>query len=506
VSPALCELPPSDMETAASGEGAAQSADVAPQCLGADASGVAENSGEQADASKAASDCSFVTASQLEKPSAASEADVAGPSAGMEELEQDAVLCCKGFSLLIAGLTFCCCLFIGACILLIMLYFVKSKVSPGPPADCHNIPSLAGHPAIAVHNFVTKDGMTLAMWRVPGDVSKPRRPVLIMHGFECSSRDWFAGLDADSLPWLMWRSGFDVWVGNSRGNYLSTTPNWAWTQLQMGDIDLPTMVDAILADTGAKSLVYIGHSLGGLNGFMHFSENATTAKRISHFVGLAPAVYLTQQRYTWNVLAKFHVDDIVSLATAKPGTSFAVYEEMQRDKCYAQSFVGACWDCALDMGGSYQAGDKGFASECHEKFRCIPAGTSSDTLRAFADALRAGGFQQYLRTIGREINFTKLTIPIAVAAGEKDLFMTPADVKKTQTACTRSSDISKFWELGNGGHMDLVWGKEAPAVVYRPMLKWLGATETPVVVVGAAPLHVLFFPALCAMSLLHGLM
>merc|ERR1740117_1162887 len=105
--------------------------------------------------------------------------------------------------------------------------------------------------------------MTLTMWRVPVSISKPRRPVLIMHGFECSSRDWFTGLDKEALPWLMWRAGFDVWIGNSRGNFLSKTPSWAWTTLQMTDIDLPTMVDSILAETGAQSLVYIGHSLGG---------------------------------------------------------------------------------------------------------------------------------------------------------------------------------------------------------------------------------------------------
>merc|ERR1719424_782715 len=152
---------------------------------------------------------------------------------------------------------------------------------------------------------------------------------------------------------------------------------------------------------------------------------------------------------------------------------------MQRDYCYAKALVGACWSCAKDMGGSSQGGEKGFAASCKEKFRCIPSGTSSDTLRAFADALRLGGFQSYLQGLGRGINFSALTMPIAVAAGDGDLFMKQADVKKIQTACTRSADASKFWSLGNAGHMDLVWGKDAPDAVFRPMLAWLGATEKP---------------------------
>merc|ERR1712238_212332 len=97
-------------------------------------------------------------------------------------------------------------------------------------------------------------------------------------------------------------------------------------------------------------------------------------------------------------------------------------------------------------------------------------------------------------------------IPIALAVGDGDLFMKPADVEKLQTACERSSDVSKLWLLENAGHMDLVWGKDAPKFVFRPMLAWLGATtEAQMMVVNTALVHAGFSPVICVMSVLHSL-
>merc|ERR1711865_1208320 len=109
---------------------------------------------------------------------------------------------------------------------------------------------------------------------------------------------------------------------------------------------------------------------------------------------------------------------------------------MMRDRCYTTSYVSAELDgCRRDMGSSYMPGDRGFAPTNWEKFQCVPSGTSSDNVRAFADGLRAGSFQSYLANLDRPINFTALSMPISLAVGDQDLFMSPEDVERIRTEC-----------------------------------------------------------------------
>mmetsp|Transcript_81137 Transcript_81137/g.140523 ORF Transcript_81137/g.140523 Transcript_81137/m.140523 type:complete len:178 (+) Transcript_81137:2-535(+) len=174
----------------------------------------------------------------------------------------------------------------------------------------------------------------------------------------------------------------------------------------------------------------------------------------------------------WTILSELHVDDMASVASARPGTSFQTYEEMMRDRCYLQSWLGLCWRCMRDMGGSFMEGTTGFSPDCHDKFECIPAGTSSDNIRAFADGLREGSFQATLTDLGRGINFTALQMPITFAVGDKDLFMQTADVEKLRSSCPGAAGTT-VWVLEGAGHMDMVWGSEAPSKIYVPLIQRL---------------------------------
>ncbi|XP_055590287.1 lipase 3-like [Uranotaenia lowii] len=121
---------------------------------------------------------------------------------------------------------------------------------------------------VKLHKIVTDDGYILTAVRIPNP-GKP--PVLIMHGLFGCSADYLALGMNFSLAALAYRNGFDVWLGNNRGNtfsrdHVSMSSNlkqfWQFSFHEMGVFDLPAMIDFISRVTQHPKVHYIGHSQG----------------------------------------------------------------------------------------------------------------------------------------------------------------------------------------------------------------------------------------------------
>jgi|Transcript_34472 hypothetical protein len=82
----------------------------------------------------------------------------------------------------------------------------------------------------------------------------------MQHGLVDSS-DTFIVNDPDKAPaFIMARNGYDVWLGNSRGNkyskkHVSLNPAkdpayWKFSWQEMSEFDLPACIDFVLQHTG----------------------------------------------------------------------------------------------------------------------------------------------------------------------------------------------------------------------------------------------------------------
>ena len=149
-----------------------------------------------------------------------------------------------------------------------------------------------------IHHVQTADGFILGMQRIPHP-SKTRPPVLLMHGLLSSSDCFLTNLVNESLAYILYNEGFDVWLGNVRGNTYSRShikytikdlKFWKWSFDEMGKYDIPVMVDYVLKQTGHSKLDYIGHSQGTTTlvsaAIIHGKQ---FSKKINQFVALAPA-------------------------------------------------------------------------------------------------------------------------------------------------------------------------------------------------------------------------
>lgn len=128
------------------------------------------------------------------------------------------------------------------------------------------------------HFVETKDGYILGLHRIPFSPKlnnahvKEKRVVFIQHGLECSSTDWILNGPEKSLGYLLADAGYDVWMGNARGNTYSRNhtklnPNrndfWLFDWHEIALLDMPALIDKALKVSGQEKLHYIGHSQGG---------------------------------------------------------------------------------------------------------------------------------------------------------------------------------------------------------------------------------------------------
>lgn len=109
----------------------------------------------------------------------------------------------------------------------------------------------------------TADGWSLDVRHYPG----PGPVAFLVHGMGANHYN-FDYREEVSLAWWLQQRGWDVWVPELRGDPGSRAPS----KRDLRDItfddyaryDVPAALDAVLAETGAEQVYWVGHSMGGM--------------------------------------------------------------------------------------------------------------------------------------------------------------------------------------------------------------------------------------------------
>lgn len=193
--------------------------------------------------------------------------------------------------------------------------------------------------------MITDDGYLLTMHRLPcgrvdGCAQHGRRgagqPVFLQHGLLSSSADWLLSGPEKALAFVLADAGYDVWLGNARGNTYSKrhvrlrnddSEFWDFSWHEMAEFDIPAEIDYVYKIRGLENpaayagangsqvydLLYVGHSMGTTMAFAMLSLRPEYNEKIRAGFALAPVAYMSKVKSPIRLLAPFSKDIQVSV-------------------------------------------------------------------------------------------------------------------------------------------------------------------------------------------------
>ncbi|KAL5252666.1 hypothetical protein ACHWQZ_G015442 [Mnemiopsis leidyi] len=344
------------------------------------------------------------------------------------------------------------------------------------------------------HSVTTEDGYILQIFRVRP--KKEKSPVaFLQHGLTSSSDTFLLNLRS-SFPFILHEQGYDVWLGNVRGNiycmnHTSLSPQdkefWDFSFQEMGEIDLPAMVDYVLKVTGQKKIFYTGHSQGTEMGFLGFSSNPDLASKISLFTALAPIARISYAKGLIALLKEF-VDLegvlywLLGNGQFDPPSEVALYfatkicpeDALTRGLCETLDALASGFDISNINQTRYPI------YRAHDD-----QSTSTKDIIHWAQLLRYKRVQKfdygsgkanmarYNQTSPPLYDISKMRVPTILVAGGNDWLGDTRDVM--WLIKTIYPSIVKVLFIDKYNHDDYVLGMDAPKQVYSPVLEIMGA-------------------------------
>ncbi|KAM4851988.1 lipase member K [Thomomys bottae] len=370
----------------------------------------------------------------------------------------------------------------------------RSVINPEATMNISQIISFWGYPH-EKYDVVTKDGYILGIYRIThgrGCLRKTvSRPVVyLQHGLIASASNWICNLPNNSLAFLLADHGYDVWLGNSRGNtwsrkHIKLSPKsseyWAFSLDEMAKYDLPATINFIIEKTGQEQLYYVGHSQGTTIAFIAFSTNLELAKRIKVFFALAPVVTVKHTRSPMRKLTTLSRQAVKALFGDKMFSSHTLFDQFIATKvCNQKVFHPVCSNFLFTMSG-YDPENLNM-SRLDVYLSQGPAGTSVQNMLHWAQAVNSGQLQafdwgnsaknmmHFHQLTPPVYNITKMQVPTAIWSGGHDVV---ADIRDTEDLLPKVANLIYYKNIPHYNHLDFYLGKDAPKEIYQDLIKMM---------------------------------
>ncbi|CAJ0940269.1 unnamed protein product [Ranitomeya imitator] len=331
-----------------------------------------------------------------------------------------------------------------------IIIYQKNRVSQNHIANKHSLQ-------------IKKQGASEALDRFKAG---PKPVVFLQHGLLADGSNWVTNMANNSLGFILADAGYDVWMGNSRGNtwsrkHKTLTPDeeefWAFSYDEMATLDLPAVINFILQKTGQEQIYYIGHSQGTTIGFIAFSSLPQLAKKVKMFFGLAPVAtikFSSSPLAKLSIVPEFVIKDLFGKKEFLPQTELIKW--LATHFCTHESRVNV------------------YSTHC-------PSGTSVQNIIHWAQAVKSGELKSfdygikgnilhYNQTVPPFYTVKDMKIPTALWSGGSDWL---ADRKDMALLLTQVSNLVHHKEIPDWEHLDFIWGLDAPERMYNEIIQLL---------------------------------
>jgi len=382
--------------------------------------------------------------------------------------------------------------------------FAEQSVSNRPPIEDLVIPE--GFP-LETHIVKTVDGYNLGVYRIPHGrfyTAPPEgghRPVVyLQHGLLDTSATFLMNGASGSLGFLLAESGCDVWLGNSRGNSYSDfalqqnldhDQFWDFSLDELVQYDLPATLEYVLNESGAETLVYIGHSQGTAIAHALFSRQHPITQRIAIAFMMSPVAYVQHITCAFlRALAVFGTDDLVA--------SLGYHQFLPNQESLHKVMGPFCFmtgeACSDILGILYGYNPNNLDPAGWDTyFRYTPAGASVKLMAHWAQAVRnrRDSFRMfdygtkcwswwkakplrcnqlmYKSRSPPNYDLRDIRVPMVYFYGGHDALADLVDVLRLKEKLAPGVLRDEHLEL-DYTHLDFIWGIDAPEKIYSTMI------------------------------------
>nr|XP_026487533.1 lipase 3-like [Vanessa tameamea] len=393
------------------------------------------------------------------------------------------------------------------CVIICLTYFVYgdeeinknsnfNDVDDDASLDTFSLVRKYGY-ACEIHRTYTDDKYVLELHRIPfgkQNCSQEIRPVVFLqHGLLSSSAEWVLMGPGKGLAYILADAGYDVWMGNARGNtysrkHVSINPSssafWKFSWHEIGYYDLPAMIDYVLNETSVSKIQYVGFSQGTTAFFVMTSTRPEYNNKIKAMQALAPVAFVGNIISPLvRALAPFtnSLERILKLlgqneflANGKinelAGKRFCLEEAVTQSLCTNLLFL-LCGYNEAQLNKTMLPVVLGHT----------PAGASTRQMIHFGQLYKSKQFTNFdhgwisnKRIYGTftppAYNLSAITAPIYLHYGDNDWLSSSNDIDKLLLGI--DSVVGKYRvPLNKFNHLDFIFAIDADKLLYRRMMK-----------------------------------
>ncbi len=338
------------------------------------------------------------------------------------------------------------------------------------------------------HAVRTDDGYILSLWHLIPK-STTQKVVYFQHGLTDTAWCFFQ-LGAQSLPFLLMKEGFDVWLGNSRGNVFSTKhktkdssdPKSGFFDFKLDDhvkYDLPATIKYIKTQTGGKKMSYVAHSQGSTIFFMLYMLNPSLVESsFDHFSSIGTVPNIAHAKFEPIKLLDT-IYGILDNLNLNKGMLTLTHPQRLSLANFCKTLPNAC-KTFFETGASIKPTGRIDYKKVYNYLYYYPGGTSKLNLLQWSQIHKSKKLVYYNPNFDKEKTakaydtntLKKWKIKALVARTDMDTLSSYEDVTEFYNLIENKSYV-KLLDLKKYGHLDVLAADSAYKDIFVPIVNFL---------------------------------